>query len=235
MAAHQLRAGDTLAVGGPRNHFRMRPTDNVQLIAGGIGITPLLPMIDAAEQAAADWHLLYLGRTRAGMAYGDDLVQRHPNRVRLWPSNELGRHDLEEVWSQVPPSGVVYACGPESLLTDLETSARRHEAENQLVIERFAPRPVQPGPSRAFEVRLARRGTTIAVAEDESLLDALNRAGAGILSTCREGTCGTCEVTVLEGVPEHRDSVLDLEERLNNLTMMSCVSRCVGPRLALDL
>jgi len=73
------------------------------------------------------------------------------------------------------------------------------------------------------------------VAEDESLLDALNRAGAGILSTCREGTCGTCEVTVLEGVPEHRDSVLDLEERLSNLTMMSCVSRCIAPRLALDL
>lgn len=88
---------------------------------------------------------------------------------------------------------------------------------------------------RPIEVELARSGRTIAVGEQESVLDAVNAAGANILSTCREGTCGTCEVRVLAGIPEHRDSVLSLEERLANETMMTCVSRCRGSRLVLDL
>jgi ferredoxin len=90
-------------------------------------------------------------------------------------------------------------------------------------------------PNHVFEVVFARTGTVVEVAEDDTVLDAVNRAGAGLLSTCREGTCGTCEIRVVDGVPEHRDSVLSLEERLADETMMTCVSRCRGRRLVLDL
>ena len=116
---HQLTVGDDLAVGGPRNHFRMRPTRSLHLIGGGIGITPLLPMVDAAEQAGTDWHLLYLGRTRIGMAYADELERRHPRPGALWPSADLGRYPLDTFWLTLPRGAAVYACGPESLLTAL--------------------------------------------------------------------------------------------------------------------
>ena len=100
--------------------------------------------------------------------------------------------------------------------------------------KRFAARGYV-GPSRPFEVTLARSGRTLPVGAEDSLLDVVNRAGAGLLSTCREGTCGTCEATVVAGVPEHRDAVLSLAEQLAGTTIMTCVSRCRGDRLVLDL
>jgi ferredoxin-NADP reductase len=228
----QVRVGDRLTLGGPRNHFALRPASTVRLVAGGIGITPLLPMAERADELGLDWSLLYLGRSRSGMAYADELFARHPDRVTLWPSEERGRHDLGGLWAS---DAVVHACGPEPLVAALEESARRHGAADRLVVERFAPRRVEHGPARPFEAELARRGTIVRVAADESLLEAINRAGAGVLSTCREGTCGTCEVRVLAGSPEHRDAVLSSEERLSGTTMMTCVSRCRGSRLVLDL
>jgi ferredoxin len=170
------------------------------------------------------------------MAYLDELLERHPSHVYAWPSSERGRYDLDDIWARMPGgASFVYACGPEALLSGLEDSARRHGAEDRVVVERFAARAVEHEPNRPMEVVLARQGRTITVAEHVSVLDAVNAAGANVLSTCREGTCGTCEVRVLEGVPEHRDSVLSLEERLENASMMTCVSRCRGSRLVLDL
>ena len=237
VAVHdQVRVGDRLRIRGPRNHFRLRPASTLLFVAGGIGITPLLPMIEAAAGAGTDWRLLYLGRSTDRMPYLDELTARHGTRVAAWPSRDRGRLDLDQVWSALPrDDAYVYACGPEELLAGLEDAARRGGREGQLVVERFAVRPGAHGPNRSFEVVLARTGTVVTVAESESVLDAVNRAGAGVLSTCREGTCGTCEVGVLDGVPEHRDSVLGLEERLANETIMTCVSRCRGHRLVLDI
>ncbi len=231
-----VRAGDRLRIRGPRNHFRLRPAASLVFLAGGIGITPLLPMIEEAGHRGTDWRLVFLGRDRQRMPYVDELVARHPGRVQVWPSRELGRFDLSGLWPGLPTEdGYVYACGPEQLLTGLEDSARAAGREAQVVVERFAARPTSSEPNRPFEVTLARSGTVVTVGEDDTVLDAVNRAGAAVLSTCREGTCGTCEVRVLDGVPEHRDSVLGLEERLAGETMMACVSRCRGQRLVLDL
>jgi cytochrome P450/ferredoxin-NADP reductase len=235
VAVHDVRVGDRLRIRGPRNHFRLRPADSLLFVAGGIGITPLLPMIEEAEHRGTDWRLVYLARSRERMAYVEDLIGLHGDRIEVWPSRELGRYDLAGLWARLPADGYLYACGPEALLTGLEDSARAADRESHLVVERFAARPSSHEPNRPFEVTLARSGAVLSVAEDETLLDAVNRAGAGVLSTCREGTCGTCEVRVIDGVPEHRDSVLGLEERLANETMMSCVSRCRGRRLVLDL
>jgi cytochrome P450/ferredoxin-NADP reductase len=237
IAVHDdVRVGDRLHIRGPRNHFRLRPARALTFVAGGIGITPLLPMIEEAEHRGIQWHLLYLGRSRARMAYVDELTARHGARVQVWPSLDRGRFDLDDLWRHLPGSGAyVYACGPESLLSGLEASARRAGREDHLVVERFAPRHVANEPNRAFEVVLARSGTAVTVGENDNLLDAVNRAGAAVLSTCREGTCGTCEARVVDGIPEHRDSVLSLEERLANETMMTCVSRCRGHGLVLDL
>ena len=146
------------------------------------------------------------------------------------------QHLLQDIWHELTKEGTyVYACGPEGLLTGLEDAARRAGREERLVIERFTARAAAHEPDRPFTVILARSGQALTVNENESLLDVVNQAGAGVLSTCREGTCGTCEVRVLDGIPEHRDAVLGLEERLANETMMICVSRCRGRRLVLDL
>jgi ferredoxin-NADP reductase len=237
IAVHdQVRVGHRLRVRGPRNHFWLRPAKSLVFVAGGIGITPLLPMISEAERIGTDWHLLYLGRSRDRMAYVDELSRWHGSVIEVWPSRDRGRFPLDDLWRRVPRhDAYVYACGPEALLSGLEDSARRAGREEQLVVERFAARPATHEPNRPFQVVLARRGQTLTVGEDDSVLDAINRAGTNVLSTCREGTCGTCEVRVLDGIPEHRDSVLSLEERLANETMMTCVSRCRGRRLVLDL
>jgi cytochrome P450/ferredoxin-NADP reductase len=237
IAVHdQVGVGDRLRIRGPRNHFRLRPARSLVFVAGGIGITPLLPMINEAERRGAGWHLLYLGRSRDRMAYVDDLCRWHGPAIEVWPSRDRGRFPLDELWRRVPGhDAYVYACGPEALLSGLEDSARRAGREEQLIVERFAARPAEHAPNRPFQVVLAGRGQELTVGEHDSVLDAINKAGAGVLSTCREGTCGTCEVRVLDGIPEHRDSVLDLEERLANETMMTCVSRCRGNRLVLDL
>lgn len=231
----RIAVGDRLRIRGPRNHFAPRPAPFALFLAGGIGITPLLPMLAEAEAEGIPWRLLYLGRSRETMAYAHELQVRHGGNVYVWPSNERGRYDVDDLWNRLPAGGRVYACGPEELLLAVEESARRAGRADSVVIERFAPRSVSPLPDRPFDIELRRRGITVHVAAGESALDAINRAGANVLSTCREGTCGTCEVRVLGGVPEHRDSVLGLEERLAGDTMMSCVSRCVGERLVLDL
>jgi cytochrome P450/ferredoxin-NADP reductase len=231
----QVKVGDRLSIRGPRNHFRLKPAQFLLFVAGGIGITPLLPMIEGAERRGTPWRLLFLGRDRKLMPYVEDLVQRHPANVYVWPSSERGRYNLDDIWSRIPAEDAfIYACGPNELLEGLEESAGRHDADFRLVVERFAAQKVEHLPNRPIEVQMSRTGKTVTVGVDENVLDVLNREGASILSTCREGTCGTCEVRVLEGVPEHRDSVLSLEERLANRTMMTCVSRCRSRRLVLD-
>ncbi|MEP6842139.1 MAG: cytochrome P450 [Pseudolysinimonas sp.] len=235
-AHDDVHAGDRLTVRGPRRHFRLRTADVVLFVAGGIGITPLLPMLAEADQLGVEWRLLFLGRSRDRMPYLDDLLREHPDRVYAWPSDERGRYDLDNVWARLPRgSSALHACGPERLLTGLEESARLHGRDDDLVVERFAPVQQAHKPARACTIELARQGVTVHVPATESILDAVNRAGAGVLSTCREGTCGTCEVRVLEGTPEHRDSILTAEERLEGTRIMTCVSRCRGDRLVLDL
>lgn len=232
----RVRVGDRLSVRATRNHFRLREAPFYLFVAGGIGITPMLPMIDAATANDRDWRLLYLGRSRDRMPYLDELQDQFGHHVYAWPSADRGRYPLDDVWARMPSGpALVYGCGPETLLAGLEDSARRHAAIDRLVVERFHPRDVEHEANRPFQVTLARSGALVTVGEDESVLDAINRAGANVLSTCREGTCGTCEVRVLAGIPEHRDSVLSLEERLENASMMTCVSRCRGDHLMLEL
>lgn len=235
-AVHEeIVPGDRLRIHGPRNHFALRPSPFAVFLAGGIGITPLLPMVANAATDGSPWKLIYLGRTRPSMAYADELEERFGGQVYLWPRDVKGRFDVDTLWARLPVGGRVYVCGPESLIAAVEASARNAGRAESLVIERFAARAAAALPNRAFDVELSRLGMSVRVEADESILDAVNRAGANVLSTCREGTCGTCEVRVLAGTPEHRDSVLGLEERLSGETMMTCVSRCAGDRLVLDL
>ncbi|WP_329250441.1 PDR/VanB family oxidoreductase [Streptomyces canus] len=226
----QLGQGDKVRVRGPRNHFALRPAPRYRFIAGGIGITPILPMLAAAEAEGAEWTLLYGGRTRESMAFTEEL-SRYGDRVTVAPQDETGLLDLSSVLDGVPEGTLVYCCGPGPLLDAVEERC----PAGLLHVERFTPKEQPAAENTEFEVELAQTGTTVTVAPDVSVLDAVRASGVEVLFSCTEGTCGTCETDVLDGTPDHRDSVLTDEEREAGETMMICVSRCRGKKLVLDL
>jgi ferredoxin-NADP reductase len=230
-----LDPGSPVHVRGPRNNFQLVPSTRYLFIAGGIGITPLLPMVATAEDMGADWRLVYGGRSRASMAFREELTQRYGRRVLVAPQDEVGLLDLPGLLGTPAADTVVYCCGPEPLLLAVEQQCQSWPS-GTLHVERFSPK-VQDEPvlSTSFEVELALTGRTVVVEPGQSVLEAVEGAGVQILSSCQEGTCGTCETPVLEGEVDHRDSLLTPEERAANDTMMICVSRAACPRLVLEL
>ncbi|MEV5450342.1 2Fe-2S iron-sulfur cluster-binding protein [Streptomyces sp. NPDC052535] len=238
---HRLRPGQTLTVRGPRNRFPLVLADHYLFIAGGIGITPLLPMIRRVEAAGLAWRLLYGGRSRATMAFTDDLLALGGDRVQLVPEDTDGLPDLAAALSDAPPGAAVYCCGPEPLIAALEQTMAADFPHLHLHVERFAPANTGPaapdGPTSAnrFEVELARSRTVLPVPADRSLLDVIREAVPDAAASCEEGFCGTCKVTVLHGTPDHRDEVLGPGERGRTDVIYPCVSRARSPRLVLDL
>jgi ferredoxin-NADP reductase len=229
-----LVQGTKIEVSEPGNHFELLPASRYLFVAGGIGITPLLPMIARAQAAGTPWTLLYGGRTRASMAFTGELAG-HGDKVRLWPQDEHGLLDLAGHLGEVVPGALIYACGPEPMLAAVEDAAA-HWPEGSVQCERFTPVDAgEPVRSGSFDVVLARSGLTVTVPQHCSILEMVERAGVSVLYSCREGTCGTCETDVLEGEPDHRDSLLTAAERAGNETMFICVSRSIGPTLTLDL
>ena len=227
----ELAAGARVRVRGPRNHFALEPAASYLFVAGGIGITPILPMLAAADRAGADWRLLYGGRRRATMAFLDRLAA-YGDRVDVSPQDETGLLDLDAALGTPAPGTLVYCCGPEPLLRAVEERCAAWP-QGALHTERFAPaardEDAAAEPGEAFEVELAGSGRTVAVPPGTSILAALESAGLAVLSSCQEGTCGTCETGVLEGEPDHRDVVLTPAERAANDVMMICVSRSRSP------
>ena len=234
VAVHALRPGDRVRIRGPRNHFPLAAAPRYVFVAGGIGITPILPMLEAAEAAGADWVLHYGGRSLRSMAFRDTLAG-YGDRVHLVPRDEAGLLDLAAILGTPAPDTLVYCCGPEPLLAAVEAKCAGWPS-SALHLERFAARPMgAPVRAEAFDVELARSGMTLTVPPERSILDVVEAAGVGVLSSCAEGTCGTCETTVLEGRPDHRDSVLTAAEQGANSCMLICVSRSCTDRLVLDL
>ncbi|WP_151480383.1 PDR/VanB family oxidoreductase [Streptomyces albicerus] len=229
----QLEVGEKVRVRGPRNHFALQPSPRYRFVAGGIGITPILPMLAAAEAAGAEWTLLYGGRTRDSIAFTEEL-SRYGDKVRIAPQDETGLLDLGSVLGTPQPDTLVYCCGPGPLLDAVEERCAGWP-KGALHVERFQPKVQETGADTEFEVVLERSGHTLTVPADVSVLDTVRAAGVEVLFSCTEGTCGTCETDVLDGTPDHRDSVLTDEEREAGETMLICVSRCRGKRLVLDL
>ncbi|WP_250302985.1 PDR/VanB family oxidoreductase [Streptomyces sp. A 4/2] len=225
-----LRPGARVRARGPRNHFPLEPAPRHRFVAGGIGITPILPMLAAASSSSSDWSLLYGGRSRASMAFAEEVSAHHPaDRVTL----ATGHLDLDTHLAGLQPGELVYACGPASLLEAVESRV----PASALRLERFTSATPGSSGDSEFEVELARSGLLLTVPADRSILQTVQRAGVTVLYSCAEGTCGTCETDLLSGEADHRDTVLTEEERAADETLMICVSRCRTPggRLTLDL
>lgn len=230
-----LAVGHEVVVGGPRNHFAFEPGRPAVFVAGGIGITPLAAMIAAAEASGTPWELHYAGRSRDRMAFADELSGAHGDRVRIAVADEGERLDLDALLG-APRDAVVYCCGPRRLMDAVEQAAA-HWPTGSVRVERFEAAEGVDAPGTAFEAELTLSGTTVTVPADQTLLEVVEDAGVFVLSSCREGTCGTCETPVLEGRIDHRDTVLSPAEQAEDRTMMICVSRARGdcPRIVLEL
>lgn len=233
VAAHRhLQVGAIVHADGPRDNFRFQiGARDVLFIAGGIGITPLLSMVRAADEAGTNWRLLYLGRSREAMSFLDEL-EGYGDRVTVHPGLTLGRIDLP---AAIAATGLenpeIFACGPERMLEALAGCC----PPESLHVERFTGDGTGAQDTDTAFIVETSDGTEIEVAADETILAAMTRSGVPALNSCQEGICGTCETVVIEGIPLHRDQVLSDEERASNETMMICVSRCVGKRLVLEL
>ena len=233
-----LRCGVDIRVVAPRNHFELSPASAHLFIAGGIGITPLLPMMEMVSGSGTDWRLLYGGRSRASMAFLER-VERWGGRVEVRPQDTCGLLPVEEA-IRAMPGALVYCCGPEPLLDAVRGACDRLGRLSDLHFERFGAPPPSEAPAEAdgrrpFDVRLARTGVTLTVPADRTLLDVVRDAAPDKMSDCEEGFCGSCETRVLEGVPEHHDTILSEAEQQSGETMMICVGRSRSPLLVLDL
>ncbi|WP_331767067.1 PDR/VanB family oxidoreductase [Embleya sp. NBC_00896] len=234
----ELPVGARLTTAGPRNAFPFAAEPAVLFLAGGIGITPILPMVRQAARAGLDWRLVHVGRTRASLPFGAELTElagpggRSAGRFEVRADDEVGLPDCAELLRRAPAGAAVYCCGPAPMLAGVRAAMAASPATG-LHVERFAPAPVRDG--RPFELRLRRSGIDLAVPADRPALDVLREAVPDTAYSCRQGFCGVCRVRVLAGEVEHRDLRLTDDERAEG-TMLVCVSRAAeGERLDLDL
>jgi ferredoxin-NADP reductase len=255
--------GSVLPVSLPRNQYRLvEKAPNYLFIAGGIGITPLLPMIRQLSERKRSWDLHYLGKSRSAMSFVGELSdyeRRGPGKINLVARDERPRAILLDILAAAPQGTAVYCCGPNRLLDEVEAISASNGGLYTVHIERFG-RPAltddpaaatavvsavsvsaageadEPcDPNGAFRVELKSIGKIIEVGAGESILECARKIRTGLSFSCSDGYCGTCETRVVAGMPDHRDSVLTDEEKAENRSMMICVGRSRTKLLVLDL
>jgi len=230
----KLRPGELLTISAPRNNFMFVGAENYLFIAGGIGITPLLPMMRAATAASKQWTLLYCNRSDDEAPFLDE-IRALGGTVNLHSSAAGTRLDVGARLAAPQAKTLVYCCGPERLMLAVE-EATAAWPQGSVRFEWFSPRS-RPADESAdsFEVVCQASGVTLTVPPGKTVLATLNDAGIFVPCSCEQGICGTCEVRVLGGEVDHRDSIQSQAERAANQSMMVCVSRALSPRLLLDI
>lgn len=229
-----FRAGDLVTVNGPRNNFPLdEAAEKSVLIAGGIGITPILSMVERLGAIGRDWELVYCSRKRGGTAFLERL-QGKP-QVRFNFDEEPGGRmlDIAAVVKAAPPQAHLYCCGPLPMLEAFEQATKDLPRE-RVHVEYFTAK-APPAVEGGFTIVLAKSGLTLSVAPGKTILDTLRDNGFDTPFSCTEGVCGTCETRVLEGVPDHRDLILTEAERASNKTILICCSGSKSDKLVLDL
>ncbi|MFH5210467.1 PDR/VanB family oxidoreductase [Antrihabitans sp. NCIMB 15449] len=232
----ELQVGSEIKVRGPHNGFGFvapgygSPAKHLHFVAGGIGITPILPMARLAQRLQLDWTMTYTGRSRDSLPFLDEVAE-FGDRVTIRTDDEHGLPDPKELLNDVRPNTAIYTCGPVPMIGGM-LDVLRNNPEVEFHYERFSAPPVVDG--TAFEVELARTGETLEVPADRTVLEVVRQKRPNIAYSCQQGFCRTCIVRVLKGTVDHRDTALIDEDR-DRGDMLVCVSRAAGDRLVLDL
>jgi ferredoxin-NADP reductase len=220
--------GDSLVFEGPRNAFYLGGHEHdVLFVIGGIGVTPILSMMRAAQQRGISWRAVYAGSSREYMPLLDEVVSVAPDRVTVWADDERGRFaTADELLVGAGPKTAVYVCGPTPMLESVRI-ARDEHANAPLHYERFSPAPVVDG--IPFQLELARSQRVLDVAANRSALDVMLDDDPTTAYSCRQGFCGTCKVKVLSGQIDRRGRTAEADGE-----MLVCVSRATGGRVVID-
>ncbi|NKI42690.1 PDR/VanB family oxidoreductase [Streptomyces physcomitrii] len=230
----ELTAGSTVGIRGPRNAFPFAGDRKVLLLAGGIGLTPVLPMAREAAWRGLDWHLVHTGRSRASLPFAGEvarLAARHPGRVTVLTDDEHGMPSATDLLARAGEGTAVYCCGPVPMLDAVQAAFARSEAK-ALHFERFSAAPIVDG--KPFTLRL-RDGRELLVPADRTALEVLRADDPGTPYSCQQGFCGVCKLRVLSGTVDHRDRKLSAQQRADG-EMLVCVSRAAeGECLELDV
>jgi vanillate O-demethylase ferredoxin subunit len=231
----QVRVGQVLTLSAPRNHFPLNESAALSiLIAGGIGITPMLCMLDRLHTLGRDFRLHYAVRVREEALLGH--VDANDSRVLPHVDSERQGQvlDIAGIVAAAPADAELYCCGPAPMLDAFEAACASRPAE-RVHLERFSAPDVVAATGGAYTVELARSKRSITVLPGRTLIQALQGAGIKVKVSCEQGICGTCETRVLAGTPDHRDSILSDSEKAANDTMMVCCGGSLSPTLVLDL
>jgi ferredoxin-NADP reductase len=232
-----VREGDVLAISEPRNNFPLRrDATRTVLIAGGIGITPLLSMARFLDKSSLNYELHYFARTGDGLAFQSELAALHGKIDRhIGLARDAIKAKIAEVLGQYQFANHVYICGPGAMLEMVqETAASLGWPDDAIHFEYFQNDKVIDS-SSAFDVELARSAMTLHVPAGKTILETMREAGLTVPSSCEQGACGTCLTTVMEGEVDHQDVYLNKTEKASNSCMMTCVSRAKSGRLVLDI
>ena len=230
----RLRPGDVVTVSTPRNNFPLVAAKHYIFVAGGIGVTPFIPMMRAVSAKKGSFTLLYCNKRNEDAPFLAEIAKLG-GELSLHASEAGTRLDVAQRFATIEKDAVIYCCGPEKLMLAVE-EATSGWPEDSVHFEWFAPRSrPECEVSDSFEVICQASGKTLTVPAEKSILEVLGENGIEVPRSCEQGICGTCEVRVVSGEVDHRDSILSSAERVANQTMMICVSRCRGARLVLDV
>jgi vanillate O-demethylase ferredoxin subunit len=238
VAMHALETGQTLRISDPKNHFPLAPhARHSVLLAGGIGITPILCMAERLWLTGGSFELHYCTRSIARAAFVRRIREStFAGRVHFYFDDEGQRLDARKVLGKPQPDVHVYVCGPAGFMDSILSAARDADwPEERLHREYFAAAPANRHDDGGFEVQIASTGVVIRVSAEESIVAALANMGVEVPVSCEQGVCGTCLTRVLEGTPDHRDLFLTSDERARGDQFTPCCSRAKSARLVLDL
>jgi len=236
----QLREGERLRISTPRNHFALaRDASHHLLLAGGIGVTPILCMAEQLASAGESFDMHYCTRSKRRTAFVQRIAEAgFAQAVRFHHDDHAGgsTFDIEQVLGAAPAGTHLYVCGPRGFMDFVLATARAHGwAEERLHYEFFGAPVNQPAAGGSFQVCIASSGATIEVPPEYTVVQALAANGVEVVTSCEQGVCGTCLTRVIAGEPEHLDSYLTDEERAANDQFLPCCSRSKSPLLVLDL
>ena len=236
----EVQVGDLLQIGLPRNNFALVPdTRHVILLAGGIGITPILSMATQLAREGRSFEFHYCSRSRPRAAFVEHMLAA-PYAAQVQFHFDDGEPEqglkLDKVLARVDAGAHLYACGPAGFLSHVREQAQQSGWPTSCVhFESFGAVPMECAGDSSFDVKIASTGTTYRIPANITVVTALAAQGVNIAVSCEQGICGTCLTGVLDGEPDHRDSYLTDEERACNNSFMPCCSRARSALLTLDL
>ena len=234
-AMHKLAVGDTIPAEAPKNDFELRDHPGpALLLAGGIGVTPMISMATALQAAGREYRFIYAGRTASAMAFREDIPAAFVEAV-AFHMDDGDSLDLVALMQTLTPDTHLYICGPRGMIDAArEAAVAAGHAGDQIHIELFTSSAEAKGDS-AFEVEMASTGDVYTIPPGKSIIDVLEDAGHDLIYDCQRGDCGICQTDVISGEPDHRDVVLSDAEKASGKLMQICVSRAKSARLVLDL